>query len=129
MHNYIIPSEFLLDYKLSSLGSHNVWNSAIRQLDRRCTWRLQSAWPSTVRRVKYDINFLDLTRDRNLIDEAQLRQEPTDRDIGANKEATDPEGVLQGHDGTKAKSEARNNQGFKIGDEGDLHDLAAGKQP
>lgn len=74
-------------------------------------------------------DFLVLTRDRNLIDEAKLRQEPTDRDIGANKEATDPRGVLQEQGGAKAKSEARNDQGFKVGDEGDLHDLAAGKQP
>ncbi|KAL1883216.1 hypothetical protein Daus18300_000274 [Diaporthe australafricana] len=66
---------------------------------------------------------------QNLIDEAQLRQEPTDRDIGANKEAADPRGVLQEEAGTKVKSEERNNQGFKVGDEGDMHDLAAGKQP
>lgn len=74
-------------------------------------------------------DFLGLTRARNLIDEAKLRQEPKDRDIGANKEATDPRGVLQEQGGTKAKSQARNDQGFKVGDEGDLHDLAAGKQP
>ena len=74
-------------------------------------------------------NVLGLTRDRNLIDEAQLRQEPSDRDIGANKEATDPRGVLQEEGGAKAKGESRNHQGFKVGDEGDLHDLAAGKQP
>jgi hypothetical protein len=70
-----------------------------------------------------------LIRNRNLIDEAQLRQEPADRDIGANKESTDPRGVLQEQDGAKAKSESRNQEGFKVGDEGDLHDLAAGKQP
>lgn len=70
-----------------------------------------------------------LTRDRNLIDEAQLRQEPTDRDIGANKESADPRGVLQEAGGAKAKSESRNQQGFRVGDEGDLHEMAAGKQP
>lgn len=74
-------------------------------------------------------DLIDLTGDRNLIDEAQLRQEPIDRDIGANKEATDPRGVLREAGGTKEKSQARNDQGFKVGDEGDLHDLAAGKQP
>jgi hypothetical protein len=74
-------------------------------------------------------NIFVLTWLRNLIDEAQLRQEPTDRDIGANKESTDPRGVLQEQGGTEAKSESRNHQGFKVGDEGDLHDLAAGKQP
>lgn len=75
------------------------------------------------------LDFLNLTIARNLIDEAKLRQEPSDRDIGANKEAADPRAVLQEQGGTKAKSEARNEQGFKVGDEGDLHDLAAGKQP
>lgn len=72
---------------------------------------------------------LILTGHRNLIDEAQLRQEPTDRDIGANKESADHRGILEEGGGTKAKSESRNDQGFKVGDEGDFHDLAAGKQP
>lgn len=74
-------------------------------------------------------------RCRNIIDEAQLRQEPTDRDIGAHMESRDLKGVLQRGPGeganvsTKSKSEARTTQGFKVGDEGDQHDLAASKQP
>lgn len=77
-----------------------------------------------------------LTRQsRNLIDEAQLRQEPTDRDIGANIDSRDPRGVLQRspgegpNAGVKSKSEAITAQGFRVGDEGDQHDLAARKQP
>ncbi|KUI67728.1 hypothetical protein VM1G_02956 [Cytospora mali] len=72
---------------------------------------------------------------KNLIDEAQLRQEPTDRDIGANIESRDSKGVLQRNPGEgpngsiTSKSEARTSQGFKVGDEGDQHDLAASKQP
>lgn len=74
-------------------------------------------------------------RSRNLIEEAQLRQEPTDRDIGANMESRDHRGVLQRDPGSgpntsiTSKSAARTIQGFKVGDEGDQHDLAASKQP
>lgn len=120
------------------IDSQNVWNSTIRQPNQRCPWRsgsrkqvfgLKSAWAGAVCRLDPAADFLDLTRCSNLNDEAQLRQEPTDRDIGARKEAVDPRGVLKEHGGTKEKSEERNYQGFKVGDEGDLHDLAAGKQP
>lgn len=64
-----------------------------------------------------------------------MRQEPADRDIGANMESRDHRGVLQRNPGAgpdaaiTSKSEARTRQGFKVGDEGDQHDLAASKQP
>lgn len=64
-----------------------------------------------------------------------MRQEPTDRDIGANMESRDHRGVLHRDPGAgpnasiTSKSEARTLQGFVVGDEGDQHDLAASKQP
>lgn len=103
----------------------SIWRSG----SRTNVGGLASPRSSAVSRINCGLKLRMPISDRRLIDEAQLRQEPTDRDIGANKEATDPKGIPQKEAGTKMKSEARNNQGFKVGDEGRMHDLAAGKQP
>ncbi|ROV97439.1 hypothetical protein VMCG_06856 [Cytospora schulzeri] len=110
-------------------------------LDSRQHGQAQYVKPSRIHPVDMKVFRLDSLRryadgtTRNLIDEAQLRQEPTDRDIGANMESRDQRGVLQRDPGAgpnasiTIKSEARTTEGFKVGDEGDQHDLAAAKQP